>query len=100
MEFLGPHFLGWDGSSPLPKMDDKTLKSSIIHSLIVSYNPGSSRSYTRNFGSDHLSHLRHRHGKHGVSTIDHATAHFAKLPKSTPPFLITHFIKLLGGATN
>jgi hypothetical protein len=100
MEFLGPHFLDWDGSSPLPKMDDKTLKNSIIQSLTVSYNSGSSRSYTRNFGKDHLSHLRHRHGKYGVTNIDHVLTHFAKLPKSIPPFLITHYVKLIGGASN
>ena len=80
MEFMGPDFLDWDGHSPLPKMDDKTLKNSIIHSLTVSYNSGSSRSYTRNFGKDHLSHLRHRHGKYGVTNIDHVLTHFAKLP--------------------
>ena len=44
MEFLGPNFLGWDGSSPLPCLDDKNLKRIVNQSLIVSYNVGCSAS--------------------------------------------------------
>ena len=99
MEFLGPNFLGWDGVSPLPKLDDKSLKMLIIQKLIISYNVGCAASYTSNLGADQLHHLSRRLAKWGAPDVNGLMAHFAKGDK-TPAFLITHYIKLLCGADN
>jgi len=100
MEFLGPNFLGWDGSVPLPSLDDKGLKSQIIQNLIISYNVACAASYTSNLGADHLHHLSNRLAKWGASDVNGLMAHFSRGAKKTPAFLTTHFIKLLCGASN
>ena len=99
MEFLGPNFLGWDGSSPLPCLDDKNLKRIVNQSLIVSYNVGCSASYTNNLGADHTHHISSRLAKWGSTDSACLLAHFSRCVK-IPAFLITHFIKLVCGASN
>ena len=99
MEFLGPDFLNWDGSSPLPKLCRTTIRKLVIHKLIISYGSRRSVEYTRELGRDHHSHLLLRHSKYGALT-DIPCAHFSALPANTPPFLVTHFIKLICGSTN
>ena len=100
MEFLGPNFLGWDGSSPLPVLGDSDLKRLVTQKLIIAYNAGCSASYTSNLGADHSHHLRNRLAKWGVADVDGLVAHFTKGAKKTPSFLTAHFIKLLCGASN
>jgi hypothetical protein len=100
MEFLGPCFLDWDGAAPLPNLDEKNLKSQIIQNLIISYNVGCETSYTNNLGADHSHHLSNRLTKWGANDINMIKAHFTKKASKIPPFLITHFIKLLCGASN
>ena len=100
MEFLGPDYLNWDGLSPLPKLDPVSIKNYVTLNLITSYGVERYSAYSRNFGSDHFSHLRARCLKYGVSEFDTITSHFSKLPKQVPAFLISHFIKLFAGAVN
>jgi len=99
MEFLGPDFLDWDGCSPLPKLSKTEIKKQVIHSLILSYRPRRALEYTRQLGRDQCSHLMFRHSKYEASS-DVALAHFNALPSNIPPFLVSHYIKLLCGATN
>ena len=99
MEFLGPNFLGWDGSSPLPCLDDKNLKRIVNQNLIVSYNVGCSASYSSNLGADHTHHISNRLAKWGTTDSAGLLAHFSRCVK-IPAFLITHFIKLVCGASN
>ena len=100
MEFLGPTFLNWDGSSQLPKLNKTEIKKLAIERLIISYGTGNSSSYTRNFGRDHASHLRDRLQRVGVADACHTLSHFSTLPKKVPAFLITHYIKVICGALN
>jgi hypothetical protein len=100
MEFLGPTFMDWDGSSQLPKLDKTEIKKLITERLVVSYGGDNSAKYTRNFGRDHSSHLLNRHLKFGMADTSFVNEHFSKLPKKVPAFLITHFIKVLCGALN
>jgi hypothetical protein len=100
MEFLGPSFMDWDGYSELPPLKKADIKKIVIDKLIVSYGTLNSLSYTRNFGLDHSSHLRNRLLKAGVTGACYVTDHFANLPKKVPPFLISHYIKVLCGALN
>jgi hypothetical protein len=99
MEFLGPNFLDWDGSSPLPCLDDKNLKRIITQCLIVSYNVGCSVSYSNSLGADQIHHISSRLAKWGCSDVNGLFAHFSRCVK-IPAFLTTHFIKLLCGASN
>ncbi len=100
MEFLGPSFMNWDGSSQLPRINKTEIKKLAVERLIVSYGAGNSLSYTRNFGRDHTSHLRHRLLCVGVADIGHTLSHFSTLPKNVPAFLVTHYIKVICGALN
>jgi hypothetical protein len=100
MEFMGPEYLNWDGLSPLPKLDASSIRNFVTQKLIVSYSVGNAASYTRNFGKDHMSHLRARCAKYGVGDVQSLIVHFSNLPKKTPAFLITNYIKLFCGATN
>jgi hypothetical protein len=100
MEFLGPGFLNWDGLSQLPKLDDASIKKTVVEKLVVSYSVGNSVSYTHNFGYDHTQHLRRRLAKFSSADSDTLTHHFSKLPRKVPAFLVTHFIKLICGALN
>jgi len=99
MEFLGPDFMNWDGSSPLPKLGRNAIRKLAIRKLIISYGSRRAVEYTRELGRDHCNHLLLRHEKYGALTVL-PCAHFAALPANTPPFLVTHFIKLICGATN
>ena len=100
MEFLGPSFLGWDGASSLPKLDKREIQELLTKKLIVSYCPGNSISYTRNFGRDHASHLSGRLRSVGIVDAYNTISHFSTLPKKVPAFLITHYIKVICGALN
>ena len=100
MEFLGADYLNWDGISALPKLDGPAIKKHVTQNLIVSYGVGRYASYTEHFGKDHFSHLRDRCNKHGVADAGKVISHFTKLPKKTPAFLISHYIKLLSGSLN
>jgi len=100
MEFLGADYLNWDGISPLPELDAEAIKKQVLQNLIVSYGTGRRAAYSQNFGKDHLSHLRVRCMKFGISDVGSVISHFAKLPKRVPSFLVSHFIKLFGGALN
>jgi hypothetical protein len=80
-------------------MNKSVIKKQVIHSLIISYGSRRSLEYTRQLGKDHYNHLQLRHGKYGA-VADVPLAHFGSLPANVPPFLVTHFIKLLCGATN
>jgi hypothetical protein len=99
MEFLGPNFLGWDGFSPLPCLEDKDLRRLVNQSLILSYNDCCSAYYTNNLGADHTRHLLGRLAKWGSSDIHCLLSHFSRTPK-IPAFLVSHFIKLVCGADN
>jgi hypothetical protein len=100
MEFLGPTFLGWDGSSQLPRLVKDDIKKLATEKLIVSYGAANSTNYTRNFGRDLSSHLRNRHLKFGMTDSSSVTEHFSKLPRKVPAFLISHYIKVFCGALN
>ena len=100
MEFLGADFLDWDGISPLPLLDAVSIKRIVIENLLLSYGDGRRAAYSRNFGSDHFSHLRARCLRFGVSEIGTTLSHFDKLPKKVPAFLVSHYIKLFCGALN
>jgi len=100
MEFLGADFLNWDGLSPLPVLDASSIKNHVIKNLLISYGVGSFSAYSRNFGSDHFTHLRDRCLRYGITEINTIVSHFANLPKKVPAFLVTHYIKLFCGALN
>ena len=100
MEFLGADYLNWNGSSALPKLDATAIKKHVTQNLVVSYSVGNSAAYTRNFGKDHLSHLRDRCKKYGIPAVNLIIEHYANLPKQTPAFLLSHFIKLFSGSLN
>ena len=100
MEFLGADFLDWDGFSPLPLLDAVSIKRIVIENLLLSYGDERHAAYSRNFGSDHFSHLRARCLRFGVSEINTLLCHFDKLPKKVPAFLVSHYIKLFSGALN
>jgi len=100
MEFLGPSFLEWDGTSALPKMDKRKIQELFTKRLIISYCPGNSISYTRNFGRDHTSHISSKLRGVGIVDAYHTISHFSTLPKKVPAFLVTHYIKVLCGALN
>jgi hypothetical protein len=100
MEFLGPGFLNWDGFTQLPTLNKTSIKKILIDKIILSYSDSNKVFYTNHLGEDHMSHILRRHEKVGVSDPSVALAHFSKLPKKVPAFLITHYIKLLCGALN
>jgi hypothetical protein len=100
MEFLGPDFMDWDGISALPMLDAKAIKKIALKSLIIEYNISRSRTYTANFGKDHVNNLRGRCSKYGIFDTDTLVNHFTCLPKTVPAFLITYYIKLFNGALN
>ena len=80
-------------------MDAKSIKNCALKGLIVSYGVSSTR-YTRNLGVDQLSHLQRCHAKFGISDSSSTIKHFALLPKKTPAFLITHYVKTISYALN
>jgi hypothetical protein len=100
MEFLGADFLNWDGVSALPVLDALSIKNLVIDKLLISYGGSRLAAYSRNFGSDHLTHLRARCLRYGITEINTTINHFANLPRKVPAFLVTHYIKLLSGALN
>jgi hypothetical protein len=96
---LAPVFSTGTGFPNCPKLDDASIKKTVVGELVVSYSVGNSVSYTHNFGYDHTQHLR-RLAKFSAADSDTLTHHFSKLPRKVPAFLVTHFIKLICGALN
>ena len=100
MEFLGPDFLNWDGSTTLPAIDGKFIKECLVNRLIVSYSESRSKQFTSALGNDHLHHLTLKLERFGSSATSSLTAHFSSLPSSTPAFLVSFFIRLLCNCLN
>ena len=97
MELLGPDFIGWDGASPLPKLDRKSIHDIIISKRITRYSSSRAPTYTRELGKDHTTHIEARCSKHGASSIT-LLSHFSTLPSKTPDYLISNYIKTLNNA--
>ena len=100
MEFLGPGFLNWDGFTQLPTINKPFIKKILTDKLILSYSDINKDRYTTNLGKDHTSHIMSRHLKAGYVLPIVAPSHFEKLPRRVPPFLLTHYIKVLCGSLN
>jgi ribonuclease HI len=96
MEFLGDEYLGWDGQASLDftKKDIKNI--ALKHGILHYTGP---RNKTKNdLRKDFYHHLVDRYKEHGSIASSNSLVHFKGLPKRTPAFLVTHFIKALCNA--
>jgi ribonuclease HI len=96
MEFLGPEYLDWDGHTPL-LLDKKSIKSVAIKRGLLLYRGPFSKTIK---SKDFYHHVASKYALAGSSAASISIDHFSSLPRDTPAFLISHYIKALCNALN